>query len=319
MTVHRVPDDAAGERFDVIAAALTGWSRARVAQAIDEGSVTLDGQLARRSMKVAAGQSVEVRAVEKAPAARPAPPAPDELYRDEHLLVVDKPVGLVVHPGVGHSDDTLVDALRAAGVPLASAGGAGREGIVHRLDRDTSGAMLVASSNEAHAALVAAIGERRVERRYLALVVGEPRDHRGRIEGPIGRHSVDRTRYAVRADGKPAVTRYCVIATASVDADGNDMPVSLLALQIETGRTHQIRVHMSAMGHPVVADPLYGDARSRSVGTRLQMPRCALHAWQLAFDHPIVGARISVTAPIPDDLGSSISRAGLELPATPAR
>lgn len=314
MTDYRTGDADVGRRLDVVVAAVTGWSRSQAAAAIDEGRVVVDGVAARRALRVAADMAITIT---MPVATMPAPSVielPQILYRDDHLLVINKPAGLVVHHGAGHRDDTLVDALRSAGVPLAGAAGVDRPGIVHRLDRDTSGAMVVACTDVAYHSLVAALRARQITRRYLALAIGEPADALGRIEGPIGRDERQRTRFTVSAAGKPAVTRYRVTSTAQIREGDTPVTVSLLDLHLETGRTHQIRVHLQALGHPVLGDPHYGDDRTANAATTLRLRRCALHAWQLSLQHPVDGQPLTLTAPLADDLQAAVATAGLQLP-----
>ncbi len=221
-------------------------------------------------------------------------PEPIELhiaYEDEHLLVVDKPAGLVVHPGAGRRTGTLVHGLlgRAAGGPEE------RPGIVHRLDRDTSGLMVVARSEEAYRRLQALVRGRKLERRYLALVRGRPRSRRGRIEAPIGRDRLDPTRMSLDTDSpREAVTRFEVVEFLPEHA--------VLSVRLETGRTHQIRVHLAAIGLPVVGDPVYGVPG-------LGLERQFLHAAGLAFPHPITGERVETESPLPPDLAAALKRA----------
>jgi 23S rRNA pseudouridine1911/1915/1917 synthase len=302
-----VPVSDEGDRLDVVLARTLGFSRARAAARIDAGAVTVDGAAARRSHRVVAGERIEVAPVEDA-TVHDAPPLPPIRYRDEHLVVVAKPTGLVVHPGAGHEAGTLVDALLGAGVPLAPAGGEGRPGIVHRLDRDTTGLLVVACTDQVHAALVEALRERTVVRRYLALVDGVPAAATGRIEAPIGRDPAHRRRFATVPEGKPATTRYRTLASGEIDG----RVVSLLACQLATGRTHQIRVHLTAIGHPVLGDPVYGP-RPR-VAAALGLTRPALHAGRLAFVHPVTGRTLDLTEPLPQDLEVALGRAGIAVP-----
>jgi 23S rRNA pseudouridine1911/1915/1917 synthase len=303
-----VVDDADdGDRLDVVVARTIGLPRAQVATRIDAGEVTVDGAPARRSHRVRVGERVALAAAADAPA-RPAPPLPPVRFRDAHLVVLAKPTGLVVHPGPGHADGTLVDALVAAGVPLAPAGGEGRPGIVHRLDRDTTGLLVVACTDPVHAALVDALRRRDVTRRYLALVAGVPDNRVGRIEAPIGRDPDHRRRFATVPDGKPAVTRYTTVATGQVD----ERSVSLLACRLESGRTHQIRVHLTAIGHPVVGDTVYGPRPA--IAAALGLGRPALHAGRLAFTHPVTGERVDLAEQLPVDLAAALQRAGIDVP-----
>jgi 23S rRNA pseudouridine1911/1915/1917 synthase len=302
-----VADHDEGDRLDVVIARTLDLPRAQVTGRIDAGEVTVDGAVVRRSHRVRPGERVALEAVEASPGPPP-PPLPPIRFRDEHLVVVAKPPGLVVHPGAGHPSGTLVDALAAAGIALAPAGGEGRPGVVHRLDRDTSGLLVVACTDPVHAALVDALRRREVARRYLALVDGVPKARVGRIEAPIGRDPVHRRRFATIPEGKPSTTRYTTLATGDVDG----RPVSLLACRLESGRTHQIRVHLTAIGHPVLGDPVYGPRPT--VAAELGLPRPALHAGRLAFTHPVTGATIDLAEPLPNDLVAALARAGIAAP-----
>jgi 23S rRNA pseudouridine1911/1915/1917 synthase len=221
----------------------------------------------------------------------------DVVYEDADVLVVDKPPGLVVHPGAGQSAGTLVNGLLARHPELAGVGEAHRPGIVHRLDRDTSGLLVVALTPTAYTTLVGALGDRRVERRYSALVWGVPEAPRGVIDAPIGRSPRQPTRQAVVAGGRPARTRYEVRARYDLPAE-----LALLRCRLETGRTHQIRVHLASIGHPVVGDRDYGGGRDA-----LDVPRPFLHAEHLAFEHPATGAPMAIDAPLPADLATVLT------------
>ncbi|MEX2504806.1 MAG: RluA family pseudouridine synthase [Egicoccus sp.] len=306
---YAVPDELDGQRLDVVVAALTGVSRSQAVARVAAGDVRLDGRSVGKQQRVRAGQHVEIDEPAAPTTTGPPPPLPPVRFEDAHLLVVAKPAGMVVHPGHGQPDGTLVDALQAAGVPLAPAGGDERPGIVHRLDRGTSGLLAVAKTDAAHAGLVAALQRRDVSRRYVALAQGRPGARRGRIEAPLGRDPSDRTRFAVREDGKDAVTRYFVLDDADL---GEGQQVSLLACALETGRTHQIRVHLSALGHAIVGDTTY--RASAGMAERLGATRIALHAGRLAFRHPVTGDEVTVVEPLPDDLGELLARVGLDLP-----
>jgi 23S rRNA pseudouridine1911/1915/1917 synthase len=301
--------EEAGSRLDVALAARLDWSRSQAAARIAAGLVLVDGAAASKQHRLREGQRVEVSEPPTVAPATP-PPLPPIRYRDEHLLVLAKPAGMVVHPGHGRPHGSLVDALRGADVPLAPAGGEGRHGIVHRLDRDTSGLLVVASSDEAHAGLVAALRRREVIRRYVALVEGIPANPRGRIEAPIGRDPRDRLRFAVVVGGRSAVTRYATLGTGTFeDGAGRRREVAVLACTLETGRTHQIRVHLSTLGNPVVGDPTYRG--SRVTAEALGLERVALHAGLLAFEHPVTGERIEVAEPLPPDLAAALRAMGL--------
>lgn len=308
-----VDEEHEGARLDVVLAAVLRVSRSAAAQRIDAGGVTVDGRPARRSRVLALGETVEAADV-AAPEAGPAPELPPVRYRDEHLLVIAKPPGLVVHPGAGHVDDTLVDALRAADVPLAAVQDTTRPGIVHRLDRDTSGLLVVASTDEAHAGLVVMLADRHVVRRYLALVVGIPSEPRGVVDAPIGRHPNQRKRFAVVTGGKEARTRFRVIGEGGVrTGDGALRSVGAVVCALETGRTHQIRVHLDAVGAPVAGDPVYGP--DGAVADALGLARPALHAAHLSFPHPVTGVQVTVSEPLPADLQAAWRAAGIAPPS----
>lgn len=308
-----VPTELDGERLDRALATMLAWPRGRAGARIDAGDVTLDGVAVRRSAKVTAGSVVVVStAADDATELPQAPGLPPIRWQDEHLLVVAKPAGMVVHAGIGHRGDTLVDALLAAGVSLAaSPDDPDRPGIVHRLDRDTSGLLAVAKTEAARAGLAAALKRREVSRRYLALVQSTLPSLRGRIDSPLGRHPEDRTRYAVVSNGRPAVTHWEVAGSAPVEG----RTLSLVGCRLETGRTHQIRVHLSGAGCPVVADQTYGASSriARSVG----LSRLFLHASRLGFDHPVTGEHVTVVEPLPPDLINALEIIGL-VDAVPA-
>jgi 23S rRNA pseudouridine1911/1915/1917 synthase len=291
----RVPDDAAGERVDRYVASLPEvGSRAEAERLLSAGAVLLDGDAPPKSRRLSGGEelAVELREpTEPAPAADPPPLRID--WEDEHLLVVDKPAGVVVHPAPGHSSGTLVEALRLAG---AAGGDARRPGIVHRLDRDTSGLMVVARSDEAYERLQALVRERALDRHYVALVVGRPRSRRGRIEAPIGRDRRDPLRRSLDTETpRDAVTHFELRELLPRHA--------LLDVRLETGRTHQIRVHLAAIDLPVAGDQVYG--RPHELGLERQF----LHAGRLAFSHPFTGERVESESPLPDDLAAALDRA----------
>jgi 23S rRNA pseudouridine1911/1915/1917 synthase len=294
-----VPAALDGERVDRAVALLTGWPRAAVQHLLDEGAVLVDGRAVAKSHRLHRGAVVELLA-EPEPQAPPRADAAvrvDVRYADDDVLVVAKPAGLVVHPGAGHPGGTLVNGLLALAPEIADVGDPMRPGIVHRLDRDTSGLMVVARTARAYDALVAQLAARAVERRYLVLVWGRMSAPRGIIDAPIGRSSARRTRMAVRDAGKPARTRY------EVRADYDVPQCSLLECALETGRTHQIRVHLAAVGHPVVGDGAYGGVRPQ-----LRLDRPFLHAARLAFAHPVSGERMEITDALPGELQAVIDR-----------
>jgi 23S rRNA pseudouridine1911/1915/1917 synthase len=293
-----VDEEMAGQRLDAWLASTLGVSRSEAERLVDGGLVVVSGARRRKSHAVGAGELVEVDRPPAAPQ-EPARAAFEVRYEDEDLAVVAKPAGVVVHGAPGIREPTLVDAL-AGHMPLAPAGGEDRPGVVHRLDRDTSGLLVVAKTDAAHAALAAAIRQRRVERRYLALAAGAFGLPTGRIEAPVGRLRSDRTRMGVRSDGRDAVTEFRVLEPMGV--------VSLIEAKLGTGRTHQIRVHLSHIGHPVVGDRTYGRAAQHLAG-QLGLGRPFLHACSLRFEHPMHGAEISVTEPLPDDLARALDAA----------
>lgn len=313
MKLFVATEDHQGVRLDVALAALLGVSRSQAASQIDEQRVWVDGRIRAKHHRLRPGEEIGVHAAQERQAT-PAPAVPPVRYDDEHLLIIAKPAGLVVHPGAGHPDGTLVDALRAAGHVLAPAAGETRPGIVHRLDRDTSGLLMIARTDEAYHGLVAALRRRTVRRGYLALVRGVPNVARGRIDAAIGRDLHERTRFAVTRDGKPSVTRYRVLASGTAPAlpvERSD--VALLACALETGRTHQIRVHLTTLGHPVVGDPTYGPASD--VARALELDRPFLHAASLTFPHPVTGETIAVDEHLPETLTNALQCAGVALPA----
>jgi 23S rRNA pseudouridine1911/1915/1917 synthase len=287
-----VAPEAAGERLDVFLAPAAG-SRAAAQRLIDAGLVLVDGVARPKRHTVAAGERVEVR---RAPEVAE-PEVPDATfaiaYEDEHLLVVDKPAGVVVHPARGHRAGTLAQALsgRAAGGDDPR-----RQGIVHRLDRDTSGLLVVARTEPAHAALKEMLRRREITREYLALVEGRPAARAGTIDAPLGRDRRVRTRVSTDTDEPREATTHFETEEAF---DG----FTLLRVRLETGRTHQIRAHLLAIGHPVAGDPEYGRAGA------LGLPRQFLHAERLAFRHPATGAEIDLRSPLPADLSKALARA----------
>jgi 23S rRNA pseudouridine1911/1915/1917 synthase len=293
----RVSKTDAGRRLDAVVAALPGVATRSLAERlIRDGAVRVDGERRAKSHRLEGGEELEVALPEPArlePSEKPL----EVVYEDEHLLVIDKPAGLVVHPAAGHEGETLVNRL----VGLGAAGGdPARPGIVHRLDRGTSGLLLVARSEPAYERLSAAIRERQVERRYLALVRGAPKSRTGRIDAAIGRDRTDRTRRSIDTETpRDAVTWFAVRERLGER--------TLLEVRLETGRTHQIRVHLEAIGLPVSGDPVYGAARD------LGLDRQFLHAHALAFDHPTTGTRLAFESPLPSDLASALEKARTEV------
>ena len=293
-----VPEALAGQRVDRAVAMVTGWSRAEVQAVADRGEITVDGRAVAKSRKLTVGETVEVRG-RPVGAARPEPePVPiDVVHDDAGVIVVVKPAGLVVHPGAGHEHGTLVHGLLARYPEVAGVGAPDRPGIVHRLDRDTSGLMVVARSEPAYVGVVDALAERRVTGDYDALVWGHPENPRGVIDAPIGRSTTRRTRMAVRNVGKEARTLY------EAEEWFGRPEVARLRCRLETGRTHQIRVHLSAIGHPVVGDAAYGGRRAG-----IDLDRPFLHAGHLAFAHPVTGRAMAFTAPLPPELDDVLAR-----------
>jgi len=301
----------AGRRLDEVAAEAAGVSRARAARWAGEGLVLVDGRARPKSHRLLGGERLAWTAP---PATAPPWPAAEDLplevrYEDDRLLVVAKPAGLVVHPGPGHPTGTLVNALLGrAGTVLSAGGEAGRPGIVHRLDKDTSGLLLVAKDDAAHLALSRDLAAHQVERRYLALVQGRLPGATGTVDRPVGRHPRDRKRMAVVAKGgRAAVTHWRVLETFPA--------VQLVEATLETGRTHQVRVHLAAVRHPLVGDRTYG--ADPSLADRLGVGRPFLHAWRLAFRHPTDGHTVELTEPLPPDLQDVLDQLGGRWRATP--
>jgi 23S rRNA pseudouridine1911/1915/1917 synthase len=302
--------EQAGDRLDRAFAGMGGLSRSRVKALVEAGHAARDGKPTddpSESLRPGARYTLTV------PPPEPATPLPQAmnltiLFEDRDLIVLDKPAGLVVHPAPGHADGTLVNAILAhAGEDLSGIGGERRPGIVHRLDKDTSGVMVVAKSDAAHQALSTAFAERDLERSYLALTWGPPSPAAGSVDAPIGRHPADRKRMAVVARGKQALTHY-----ATERAWGT--ACALVRCRLATGRTHQIRVHLAHIGHPLIGDPVYlrrtpSSARGLAATSRdtlLAFPRQALHAQSLGFRHPVTGQPLSFTSPLPPDMAALI-------------
>ena len=294
-----LPAAAAGLRFDqALARALPQYSRARLKEWIEGGAVQVDGRALRAKNKVLGGEQVRIAARLRVETEALAEPLPLEVvYQDRALLVINKPAGLVVHPGAGNPRHTLQNALLALDPKLKLVP---RAGLVHRLDKDTSGLLVVARTPEAHAGLVAALAAREMRREYLAVCSGVMTAG-GTIDEPIGRHRTLRTRMAVRADGREAVTHYRVVRRFRAH--------TLVRVQLETGRTHQIRVHLAHAGFPVVGDPAYGGRRRLPAGCSPQLAaqlsalrRQALHAERLTLRHPVSGRELTWSAPLPADM-----------------
>jgi 23S rRNA pseudouridine1911/1915/1917 synthase len=306
-----VPASLDGVRVDKAVSLVADLSRSTVDTLVARGQVRIDGVVARsRSTALRVGQELEVdRDESDAPVVPEGDPGVrlDVVYEDPDLLVVDKPAGLVVHPGAGHRSGTLVHGLLARYPEIARVGreegsDPDRPGIVHRLDRGTSGLMVVARTPEAYHALVGQLGRREVVRNYRALVLGSVDGTSGVVDAPIGRSVSSPTRMAVSRKGKEARTRYHVDRRFS-----QPVPTTLMTATLETGRTHQIRVHLSAIGHPVVGDDTYSQGRSFP-GAVVSRP--FLHAWQLSLDHPRTGTTLSWTSELPDDLRRQLDQLG---------
>jgi 23S rRNA pseudouridine1911/1915/1917 synthase len=291
------------------------YSRSQILKAIKAGLVMMNSRPARASDAIHPGDRIEFRAPQSVPSPAPAAPAPDieVLFQDTDLIFVNKAPGMAVHPSPGHPHSTLVDALVARFPDLARVielDGSWRAGIVHRLDKDTSGVMVVARNSLARAALSEQFKQRTVEKLYLALVAGHPARDRLTIDQPIGRHQTERKRMSVKSRaGREAVSEVTVVSRCHLPlADGVLMPVSLLAVRPRTGRTHQIRVHLSSAGHPCLGDPLYG----RQDRSKIPIKRQALHAYYLAVAHPRTGARIAIVAAVAPDLEELFEACGVK-------
>ncbi|MET0741664.1 MAG: RluA family pseudouridine synthase, partial [Candidatus Nanopelagicales bacterium] len=294
-----------GERVDAALARMFGFSRTKAADLAATGGVLIDGAAVRKSDRVHAGARLDVTL--------PDPPAPTQVvaepvaglrvvHDDDDLVVVDKPVGVAAHPSPGWSGPTVVGGLSGAGYRISTSGAAERQGVVHRLDVGTSGLMVVAKSERAYARLKHAFRERTVDKVYHAVVQGHPDPLKGTIDAPIDRHPVHDHRWAVVAGGKPSITHYQTLEAFR--------SASLLEILLETGRTHQIRVHMSALRHPCVGDLTYG--ADPTLAQRLRLERQWLHARRLAFEHPRSGERVEFTSDYPPDLTNALDalRAG---------
>jgi 23S rRNA pseudouridine1911/1915/1917 synthase len=292
--VVSIPEGLAGERVDAALARLTGISRTRAAELVNEGLVMIDGHVPQKSDRVHTGALLEATI----PSARTAEVVAEPVegvrivFEDEDIVVVDKPTGVAAHPGVGWTGPTVVGHLAGIGIRISTSGAPERQGVVQRLDVGTSGLMTVAKSESAYSVLKQAFRDRVVDKTYHALVQGHPDPHTGTIDAPIARHPKHDFKFTVRADGRASITHYATLEAHRY--------ASLLTIKLETGRTHQIRVHLSALHHPCVGDPLYG--ADPTLARRLGLDRQWLHAVHLGFDHPRTGEYVEFDSPYPDDL-----------------
>ena len=313
-----VPPAASGLRLDSFLANQLEIPRNQIQQWIRAGRVQVDGESAKASHSLSGGERVDYAPLARLSDEGMEPEAGDLdiLYQDPHLVVLNKPAELTVHPGAGRPTGTLAHRLLSHFPETAKVGGPGRPGIVHRLDKDTTGVLVVARTAKAYQALTAAFAERRVQKLYLAMVYGQPRETSGKIDLPIGRHPNRRKEMTVRPAGRPARTDYELI--------GTEKGISLLEVDLATGRTHQIRVHLKALGHPLIGDPIYGEARWKGLDRGVQRPlkdfsRPALHAWRLQLTHPVSEEPMRFEAPPPADLKALWKAVtGRELPELPA-
>jgi 23S rRNA pseudouridine1911/1915/1917 synthase len=292
--VVSIPEGLAGERVDAALARLTGISRTRAAELVNEGLVMIDGHVPQKSDRVHTGALLEATI----PSARTAEVVAEPVegvrivFEDEDIVVVDKPTGVAAHPGVGWTGPTVVGHLAGIGIRISTSGAPERQGVVQRLDVGTSGLMTVAKSESAYSVLKQAFRDRVVDKTYHALVQGHPDPHTGTIDAPIARHPKHDFKFTVRADGRASITHYATLEAHRY--------ASLLTIKLETGRTHQIRVHLSALHHPCVGDPLYG--ADPTLARRLGLERQWLHAVHLGFHHPRTGEYVEFDSPYPDDL-----------------
>ncbi len=296
-----MPEGLEGERLDVGLTRLLGLSRSRAADLVEQGRVEMDGRTAAKSDRLVAGAELSVDLVEQPPESDiPAIPVAGMriLVDDDDVVVVDKPVGVAAHPSPGWTGPTVIGGLAAAGYRISTSGAAERQGIVHRLDVGTSGVMAVAKSERAYTSLKQQFRDRTVDKVYHAVVQGHCDPLRGTVDAPIGRHPQHDYKWAVVSDGKPSVTHYDTLEAFP--------HASLLEVHLETGRTHQIRVHMAALRHPCAGDLTYG--ADPELARRLGLTRQWLHAAQLSFDHPSSGDRINVSSEYPDDLTVALER-----------
>ena len=298
-------DADVGARLDAFVSEKTELTRSAATRLIEEGCAPVDGTNRQKNYRLRVGDTVEITLPEPEPSeAQPENIPLDAVYEDDDVIVVNKPVGMVVHPAPGNPSGTLVNALLyRCGKSLSGVGGVIRPGIVHRIDKDTSGLLVVAKNDEAHLSLSARLKDHEIRRVYYAIAIGNFKDENGTVDAPIGRHPVDRKRMAVirNADlkSREAVTHWTVLSRG--EADGQCF--TLLRCELETGRTHQIRVHMASIGHPLLGDPIYGGANTKfEAKHKKEITGQCLHAKELIFPHPRTGDTVHVTCPLPDEM-----------------
>jgi len=301
MSVFLVPDTLAGERVDLVASRVTGYSRSRIAELIASGSVLLDGEIVTRASRlVAAGAMLELVADPRPAHAVATPRLADGLsvvHEDRDIVVVDKPAGVAAHPSLGWEGPSVTEHLAAAGIAIATSGAPERQGVVSRLDVGTSGLMVLARSERAYSVLKQAFRDKTVDKTYQALVQGHPDPFTGTIDAPIGRHPGHEWKMAIVEGGRESITHYETLEAHRT--------ATLVEVRLETGRTHQIRVHFAAIGHPCCGDPLYGS--DPALARRLGIDRQWLHATRLAFEHPVEGSRVEFESELPRDLEHALN------------
>ena len=301
MSVFLVPDTLAGERVDLVASRVTGYSRSRIAELIASGSVLLDGEIVTRASRlVAAGAMLELVADPRPAHAVATPRLADGLsvvHEDRDIVVVDKPAGVAAHPSLGWEGPSVTEHLAAAGIAIATSGAPERQGVVSRLDVGTSGLMVLARSERAYSVLKQAFRNKTVDKTYQALVQGHPDPFTGTIDAPIGRHPGHEWKMAIVEGGRESITHYETLEAHRT--------ATLVEVRLETGRTHQIRVHFAAIGHPCCGDPLYGS--DPALARRLGIDRQWLHATRLAFEHPVEGSRVEFESELPRDLEHALN------------
>ena len=301
MSVFLVPDTLAGERIDLVASRVTGYSRSRMAELIASGSVLLDGEIVTRASRlVAAGAMLELAADPRPTHVVAMPRLADGLsvvHEDRDIVVVDKPAGVAAHPSLGWEGPSVTEHLAAAGIAIATSGAPERQGVVSRLDVGTSGLMVLARSERAYSVLKQAFRDKTVDKTYQALVQGHPDPFTGTIDAPIGRHPGHEWKMAIVEGGRESITHYETLEAHRT--------ATLVEVRLETGRTHQIRVHFAAIGHPCCGDPLYGS--DPALARRLGIDRQWLHATRLAFEHPVEGSRVEFESELPRDLEHALN------------